>query len=184
MKKLLQKVLIVCAVLLTTSACEMPVGTAVDETTDRLLATDPQPLRGDAASKASVEQTRIRFSLPLQLSIPCIDEEVSIGGGVRHLTVTEISNENGFVYRLHLNHSQITGVGTETGDEYVGQFVLNETLVSFTELGGTQTFRMHVHGVSKGSGPNFFISVLMHLTLDAGGNLTAETEIVEAECRG
>lgn len=133
---------------------------------------------------ATVNHFRVRFALPLKLTIPCIAEEVAVGDGVRHLLVHEVSNDHGSLFRLHLNHSQITGIGTETGNEYVGQFVLNQQEVSFTENGQTKTLRLHIHGVSKGSAPNWFVDLLLHLTLSASGELTAETTFASAECRG
>lgn len=157
--------------------CDNPVAPTGEESSIRSIP-------NAVASSASVNHFMVKFELPLSLTIPCIDEEVAIGDGVRHLLVHQVANDNGSLFRLHLNHSRITGIGSVTGNEYVGQFVLNQQSVSFTEKGQTQTLQQHIHGVSKGSSPNWIVSILLHLTLNANGELTAETEFLEAECRG
>lgn len=164
-------------IVLIVSACESPVGLTAKESLKGRPATEA------VTSKANVDQFRVKFELPLSLTIPCIAEEVAIGGGVRHLLVHEVANDNGYLYRFHLNHSQIVGIGSETGNEYVGQFVLNEHEVSFTEKGQTRTLQEHIHGISRGASPRWFVSILMHLTLNADGDLTAETEFANAACR-
>lgn len=114
----------------------------------------------------------------------CQGSFVSTTGKVHLLTHSTI-NDNRVTTVAHTNLS-FSGVNG-TGVEYVYNQVIQETVVSSVTDGSqqrTDTFVFTANGVSKGSTENLRTKIIMHVTFNANGQITAVVFESRAECQG
>lgn len=89
------------------------------------------------------------------------------------------------IYHVHINSntSQLTGVGTTTGDAYRGTETERVTARA-AGYSGFESLRIaeNVHYVATGGGANFTIQYDDHVELDANGNLVLWVESQRTTC--
>lgn len=114
----------------------------------------------------------------------CQGSFVSTTGKVHLLTHTTV-NDNRVTTTAHTNlsFSGTNGVGTE----YVFNQVIQETVVSSVTPDSqqrTETFVFSANGVSKGGAENLRTKILVHITFNSRGEITAVVFQTKAECQG
>jgi hypothetical protein len=102
---------------------------------------------------------------------PCCNEDVHLFG-TAHLVIT--SNI------IHVAVSDITGIGLTTGYTYTGLGSSVENTIFYSnQYEGTQSF---VLNLANQNGCAFRINVLLHMTLNANGVVTADVQEIHAMC--
>ena len=155
------------------SACGgSPAGPEADAVSDPQLS---------ATVTTFIHEVRVPFSNSQFWA--CSNEVVDFDGWF-NVTVREtISNSGNTTFRVHVI-SHVEGVGQTTGDEYVSNETTNLTLHS-GDVGSVITLQFRINRISKGSSPNSFGWITLHLTFNANGELTAIVDEAEFDvCRG
>jgi hypothetical protein len=112
---------------------------------------------------------------------PCNGENVTFSG-VLHTEGHIVSQNPDSVHlQLHENSSDVKGSGS-FGNNYTVPIAVNQVLT--LGPGVTATERVTENVISSGSAPNFLIHELIHVTVDANGNIRALVDTFSAECKG
>jgi hypothetical protein len=136
---------------------------------------------GMAVGQAQPE-TYIGVRMPdgLSLTNPCNGERVELSG-FGYSTAHGTTNPDDIVVsELSMVHFHFTGTGSETGARYTANIRFNGA------TGGDQAswYRDSVQVIGEGKVPDFKISVLVHFTVNAAGELTAEFSKFNSTCDG
>jgi hypothetical protein len=117
---------------------------------------------------------------------PCTGERITITDGTLQVLV-EVKGDSagGLHIVVHGNAQGVVATGETTGDMYrlAGDFWTEQNIAG----GGFPVVvqLVEVHDVlSQGSGENFIVHLLSHLTINADDVVTASVDSVSAECRG
>jgi hypothetical protein len=106
-------------------------------------------------------------------------EEVEVTGNLHILTHTTVSNSGAMVTKSHFQPQGMSGVGQVTGDKYQATGVTQETFHGT----GTFTFVNNFRFIGQGSGNNFLAHEVLHVTINANGDVTATAGNLSIECR-
>jgi hypothetical protein len=78
----------------------------------------------------------------------------------------------------------VRGVGLTTGDSYRGTGVTQDTFGGSLVNGqASSTFVNNFRFVGQGAGNNFMIHEVVHVTIDAGGEITATVDQLSVTCK-
>src|SRR5262245_21392461 len=118
--------------------------------------------------------------------VPCANggagEIVSFSGDL-HSVVKLTINGNRVNLHIHQNYQGVTGTGQTTGDTYVTNGTLNESFNdSLTNGQANETVTEHVNYNGQGSAPNLTFHELVHVTVNANGDVTVSTTTISIEC--
>ena len=104
---------------------------------------------------------------------PCCDEAVHVFGTAHILMTKNV---------IHLEVSDVTGTGLESGYSYIGRGTAVETNVHYaSQFDGTLIFHQNL---INSDGCSFKMKLLLHVTSNANGDVTAEVENVRVSCGG
>ena len=132
----------------------------------------------------SLAATIVNEDIPFSVNItnPCNNESVALSG-TEHLVILETFDNNGGVhFDFHANFN-ITGTG-DLGNNYVSNQELHESGNTKVGAAAAATFPIAFELISKGSAPNFLMLMLMHMTFNANGSVTASFDHFMTECQG
>lgn len=115
--------------------------------------------------------------VPIELLafIPCANggtgEYVQLSGCI-HVVISMTINGNNLRGKVHYQPQGIKGVGEVTGDKYQGTGVTQEefkgSFVKGYEITSVNNFRI----IGQGSGNNFLVHTVFHITVNANGQIT------------
>ena len=111
----------------------------------------------------------------------CNGEQV-IGTGQDHVLATTVDTPSGNTIARVSFSETFNGVGVTTGTSYEGR---TNVVTDFKLGNGSQVVAsdVAVKVVSKGAAPNFTAIVRTHVTLNANGTVTANTETIRTICK-
>jgi hypothetical protein len=108
-------------------------------------------------------------------------DEVSLSG-TEHIVTSSTVDRNGGVHTTHHVNRYISGSGT-SGAEYVGVGIPNVIVTNTRGPFPYETTYVETASIiGKGSADSFLVHVLVHLTIDAKGNTTADVFAFNADC--
>ena len=114
---------------------------------------------------------------------PCTGETVTIDGGRIRLQVNaNANNGGGFQISAHVNGQGVRGTGNTSGAKY--QIPISGHLTLNVNGAGVFTLVLHLAAVSQGNADNLDLKLLLHVTVNANGDVTAANLDFDAECRG
>ena len=122
----------------------------------------------------------VRIPDAISLTNPCNGERVELSG-FGYSTAHGTTNPDDLVVsELSMVHLHFTGTGSETGARYTANIRFNGA------TGGDHAswYRDSVQVIGAGKVPDFKISILVHLTVNAAGELTAEFSKFNSTCDG
>jgi hypothetical protein len=136
-----------------------------------------------ADARASVMQSNERFTFVGATVAGCNDETLVAEFTVHNVSTIVINGTGGATVRFHQNvHG--TAIGS-AGNEYVVAGIANTTVTNHEPDGGFQfTVTNPLHNVSEGSADNLLVIAVTHTTVNANGDVTAETTNFETRCVG
>jgi hypothetical protein len=116
----------------------------------------------------------------------CTGENVTITSGTLHI-VTQVTNDANGGYHIDVrgNAQNVVAIGDSTGTIYhlAGDFWGEQNGRSDGSPQVDQLVTLH-NVVSKGPSPNLTIHILIHMTIDANGAVTADITSVNVDCHG
>ena len=111
----------------------------------------------------------------------CTGEFIQLAGTVHILRSATADAAGGFHVRSHIN-LKVSGVGETTGAKYEAVQVNNFTFNAQPPFPVTRTFRINVRIIGQGQTGDIMESILLHFTVNANGEVTAEIRDVEFSC--
>ena len=127
-----------------------------------------------------------RFTEPFDFVIPasegCTGEDVYVYGTI-DVVVQTTTDAKGNTHLVTHYTPHLTAVGLTTGKRYLA--VGPTQIVSF-DTGGPAVFNVAniIITVAPGSGDNFVLTEVIHVTLNANGEVTVEFDRINIACRG
>lgn len=122
--------------------------------------------------------------LPLTMTVPtCTGSEVKLSG-YENFSIHEVSTNAGTQgqYTLTENMADVKGIDLNNGATYVAAESLTEHRTIASSDSGEFTLRQTFNLVSQGSGQDIMDSVLIHITVNAIGNVTANVLNASSTC--
>ena len=137
-----------------------------------------------AAGQSRPFTVNIRFPVQIGVFVPCANGGAGEGvilTGILHeqFHVTEFADGT-FFLKLHDQPQNIKGVGDATGAIYKATGV---TQSRFKSTGRQTTFINNFRIIGRGRGNNFLVQELMHVTVNANGQITVEFDRVRVDCK-
>jgi hypothetical protein len=114
---------------------------------------------------------------------PCNGEAVDFSGHIHFLVNVTGDMAGGFHLDIHDNTQGIHAVGETTEVQYVGTQTDHYTL-NFTPGATNSTANGQFTEISQGSGPNFVVYYLLHVTVNADGTVTVFVDNLRLACQG
>ena len=151
----------------------------------------PQPARPDAVRgpslAASTETISTSVPTDLVVFVSCANggagELVELSGNL-HILTSLTTTPNGKVTVRSLFQPQgISGTGMITGTKYQATGGTQETVVASDPLPFVDTFVNNFRIIGAGPGNNYLVHETVHVTINAGGEVTAEVDKLSVECR-
>ena len=113
----------------------------------------------------------------------CTEEEIYITGEAHIVYAVTEDGAGGYHVKMHEN-VKATGVGDVTGDKYQLNEVFNEEFNAAADsIPYEATYVVNYGLIGQGKDNNLKGHILMHVTVNANGEVTAEIENYEMDCR-
>ena len=140
------------------------------------------------ASGASAATENIRIPVedyPAAVLCEGIEEQVLLQGTL-HLVAQGEFVEDGERQHVHthLNSAKLTGFGETSGASYVVNNISNSIVNSRIGGANVTTLELIMNVVSRGSGENFQIQTVLHITENANGETTTQFQNFHVHCTG
>ena len=143
--------------------------------------TPGQPERLQLSARgARLIDTRVPFTA--EFVNPCNGELVPLEGYVHFVDRTTIDGAGGVHGGTYLNTQGIHGVGATTGAKYTSIF--SDDFSAKVQYGEEVTEVLHQFIIGQGDVPDFEAHAVLHITVNANGDMTAFVDNFSAECRG
>ena len=133
-----------------------------------------------AAPALAEVTTNVRLPIAGTVINPCNGENVDYEGTVHVVLRTTVDGSGGIHLGGNANY-HVTGVGQTTGAAYVGN--QNEKITLNLVGASTETQAITFRLISKGGADNFYITLRLHITVNANGDVTVVHGTASAECR-
>ena len=127
------------------------------------------------------QPTRLRFRFPIDRTVNGCAEEVAISGTVQEILYFQETSDS-FHFIDHINYQGVHGVGLTSGLRY--QAINSVTFTHNIARGESLTFTDTFMVVAQGPAPNFVAKAVLHLTVNANGEVTSDLTLGRFECRG
>ena len=174
-----------------TDSCSSGSETSVNQTQNvmktilNILLSTALVIGMSAFSKPSdpIERIVIKVNEPVSLSMinPCNGEFVLVEGTI-HYRITRTWMNGIYLYKYHLNYSDLKGTGN-LGNEYVvAPFILNQTTKSRSSCDVRDRLIHQMTLVGRGDAPDFLIYGSQYIAHNCDGSSVEEFEF-ETECK-
>jgi hypothetical protein len=122
----------------------------------------------------------VDFTLPIE--IPCANDVVELTGQLHflfHITI----NGNNIIVKTHAQPQGISGIGT-SGQKYQGTGVTQD-ISKGSLVNGQFTFTAvnNFRIIGQGPGNNYLVHDLLHVTINANGEVTVVIDRSSFECK-
>jgi hypothetical protein len=115
---------------------------------------------------------------------PCTGEQVTFSGTMQVTNHMTTDASGGTHLRTHTNYQNVTGTGVLSGSTYRVGTVSNEVVNDNDGPQLNATVISTVKLIGPGSTLNYFLRIVMHITINANGETTSNVQEVVIECRG
>jgi hypothetical protein len=111
------------------------------------------------------------------------EEDLIHTGGNLHILITYTINDNNVSGNIQANPQGAKLVGLTTGAQYVGTGMFHEHFSESLD-DGAATFNSvdNFRIVGKGQAPTYIYDAVVHTTINANGDATAEVSLMNEEC--
>ncbi|MGJ7033951.1 hypothetical protein [Niabella hirudinis] len=127
--------------------------------------------------------TNVKVPYSGDLWSPCTNEMIHLEGDL-HLLTNMTTNDNRMSVKYQLQSQGISGMGSISGNKYnangIAKASMNGSLVNGSY---TNTINANFNLVSQGSGDNLSVHILLHITVNANGDVTATVENISMDCK-
>ena len=129
------------------------------------------------------ENVKVPVEIPVY--IPCADggagEVVTLSGDLHTVLRYTESARGGIHAASHFQPQGISGVGETTGDKYQATGVTQDEFNA--TVGVEETFVNNFRIIGQGSGNNYLVHSVFHITFNANGSITAFVDRLSVDCR-
>jgi hypothetical protein len=133
-------------------------------------------------SAAASQPTHLRFRFPIDRTVDsCTGEQVAITGTAQEILYFQETSDS-FHFIDHINWQGVHGVGLTSGLRY--QAINSVTFTHNIGKGESLTFTGTFMVVAQGLAPNLVAKAVLHLTVNANGEVTSDFTLGTFECRG
>ena len=161
------------AVALALAACDN-TPTLPTQTARPLL----MPTRPSAALVANT-----RFDINTVALSDCGSEDVLVTGTFHQVLTITADNAGGFHVNDHIDFTGLHGVGVVSGTQYVShQTQTTNFNVSHDLIGFEVTQPLNFTLIGRGTAPDEVFSALLHITVNANGELTSFVDNIRVKC--
>ena len=136
----------------------------------------------------AAKQVNDTSEINLTVFVPCAaggaGELVDLSGPL-HTLITFSINGNNVSETAHFQPQGLSGTGETTGDKYQATGVTKDTSfkVSFQNGQAQQTFVNNFRIIGSGSGNNFLVHEVLHVTFNANGTVTVFHDNFSIDCK-
>lgn len=138
----------------------------------------------EAFGQATTTTTNEDIPFNSSLTNTCNGDMVTFSGTLHVVNTYTVDASGGTHLKTHTNYQDVTGTGTPSGLTYNVRTVSNEVVNDNDGPQSEATVISTVKLISQGPALNFFLRVVMHVTVNANGETTSEVQEVSIECRG
>lgn len=139
---------------------------------------------GPIPASGAVEEN-IKVPLAGDVFPPFCGEPLEHTGGYLHIKFTFTENAERVSGTAHFQPQGAKLIGLDSGAEYVGTGITRDGFHEPRDETGAAnfTFVNNFRIIGKGDAPSFLAHDVVHVTVNANGDITAEIEHVGAECK-
>src|SRR5213595_2601319 len=136
----------------------------------------------------AAKQVNDRSEIDLTVFVPCAaggaGELVDLSGPL-HTLITFTINGNNVSGTAHFQPQGLSGTGETTGDKYQATGVTKDSSfkASFQNGQFTQTYVNNFRIIGQGSGNNFLVHEVLHVTFNANGTVTVFHDNFSIDCK-
>jgi hypothetical protein len=135
-------------------------------------------------AEATTSTTSVIFPLDQLLVNPCTGETVHITGTLHWLGHITLDDTGRWHTRFQENHQNVVGVGLDSGAEYrIPEAESTVVIWRFLDPQVTTTDVVVVPFIAKGTDENALLQELVHVTVNANGELTVDVDDVRLICQ-
>src|SRR5437763_10369641 len=141
-----------------------------------------------AVQANAAKQINDMSDINLTVFVPCAaggaGEIVDLSGPL-HILITFTINGNNVSGTAHFQPQGIVGTGETTGDKYQATGVTKDTSFEVSLQNGqfTQTYVNNFRIIGQGSGNNFLVHEVLHVTFNANGTVTVFHDNFSIDCK-
>lgn len=147
--------------------------------------TSPPALRTGAPSLDQASSGASVASVPFEttIDIGCASESVDVTGFLLAVYQVAVTGQNATVY-WHYSPQNVSGVGSASGDMYRATGVTQQAeTVSFINGLAVFTFVNNFDIIGQGTGNDFLVHEVAHVTVNANGATTVEFDKASVDCK-
>ena len=138
----------------------------------------------DAFAQASTTTTNETVPFTSTLFNPCNNDTVTFSGNMHVTNTLTVDGSGGTHLKTHTNYQNVTGTGTPSGITYNVRTVSNEVTNDNDGPQYNATVISTVKLTAQGPALDFYLRVVMHVTVNANGETTSSAQESSFECRG
>jgi hypothetical protein len=139
------------------------------------LATLASPVSAQAA--ASVEQVPFEADV-----LACNGDVIHLSGRLLVVFTETATPSGGFMFSAHFQPQGVMGVDLVTGTRFIATGLTREITVLSPPGGFTDAFVNQFHIQATTGEESFIVSEVLHITVNANGDLTASVDNFRATC--
>ena len=140
-----------------------------------------------ALAKATTVTTNIKVPVEILVFIPCAlggtGEVVELSGNLHLLTHVTTDNNGGMHVEMHAQPQGISGIGMDSGDKYQATGVTRGHINTQGPAPFESTFVNNFRIIVQGRGNNFLVHQVIHVTINANGDVTADIDKMSVDCK-
>ena len=123
---------------------------------------------------------------PECVEVPCLQECLEVSGTMHEHRKTFIDASGAMHAHYHVNDSNVKGIALESGTKYNCPYVVNFNFYRDGLTPGNFPYKYHYklesRLISQGNAPNYLITEMIHITINANGEITARRVFEEFKC--
>lgn len=137
-----------------------------------------------AFGQATTTTTNENIEFNSNIFNQCNGDDVTFSGTL-HVTNTMTTDASGGTHlKTHINYQDVTGAGIPSGITYRVRTVSHEVVNDNDGPQSTATVISTVKLIAPGPALNYFLRLVLHVTVNANGQTTSTKQEAGFECRG
>jgi hypothetical protein len=140
------------------------------------------PGKGKGKKEGSGEKINEVIPFTRTLYVECIDDMVELDGYVHHVASSRRDGDGKIHVHDHWNLRGVRGEGISTGIKYKGVGATNYTFIGKEPFPYTRTLVNNFGLIAPGPGNDLHIHVVVHTTINAKGEITAQIDGERTTC--
>jgi hypothetical protein len=137
-----------------------------------------------AFGQATTTTTNETIEFSSNLFNQCNGDDVTFSGTLHVVNTMTTDASGGTHLKTHINYQNVTGTGIPSGINYRVRTVSNEVINDADGPQSTATVISTVKLIAPGPALNFFLRIVLHITVNANGQTTSTKQETGFECRG